>query len=350
MPETNAPLPMTVEEITPGWLTSALGVEVRSFETGDTINSTTTVLSLDLTFGGPRHSGIPQKVILKGGFEPHSRGLAAIHECEVRGYAQVFPELGLPAPACYFAEYREDQRQGIVILEDLTVRGVDFCDALRPQTYEQVAGRLTHLARFHARTWRSAELDSGRWNWAPRDMISSYFDFMKPDIWHGLVNAPCGAACSTSFHDMEWARDALERVIRLQHRLPHALIHGDAHLGNTYLEADGSHGFYDPLIHRDHFIRDVGYHIVGALDVADRRRWEEPLLRHYLSELAAHGAQAPSFEETMRVYAAYHALGYLIWLCNSNIYQLPAINTANASRFSAAMLDHDTKRVLQTIE
>lgn len=355
----NHPLPMTLEDITPAWLTLALqsktpGVTVRAAEIVDVVRGTCTKvrIRLDVDEAG-RRAGIPERVILKGGFEAHSRHMAALHELEVRGYRDVLGHLGLPSPACYFALYRPDQLQGIVIMEDLSVRKVDFCDALRPQTFEQVAARLSLLARFHAKTWNSPELE-GRWTWLTRGMpsIRDLFerDHLQPDVWSRFVKLPRGAAASVRFHDMEWARETLDRLVRLSNRLPHVVLHGDAHLGNTYIEPNGAHGFYDPCTQRDHAMRDVGYHLAAALDTADRRRWEGPLLQHYLDELARNGVEAPAFDEFLHIYKAYLALGLLIFLCNNAVFQSEAVNTANVARFSAAMIDHDTVSVLESID
>jgi aminoglycoside phosphotransferase (APT) family kinase protein len=106
--------------------------------------------------------------------------------------------------------------------------------------------------------------------------------------------------------------DTAERALfRLQASSVHALSHGDAHIGNTYLDADRQPGFYDwqtfclapPL-------DDVSYFIAGAMTVADRRTHEQDLLRHYLSALAALGAPTPSWDEAWLTYRTYQAHGF----------------------------------------
>jgi aminoglycoside/choline kinase family phosphotransferase len=102
-------------------------------------------------------------VILKGGFEQHGREvghLGEMHRREVRGYRDVLAVLKLPSPKAYFADYEPERQQGIIIMEDLVARGVTFCSALKPQTHEQVARRLTALAQFHAQTWAAPDAPS----------------------------------------------------------------------------------------------------------------------------------------------------------------------------------------------
>ena len=244
------PLPIELDAIDCSWLTAALhtrapGVTVKAMKVVDINRGTCTKVRLQLEMDDAgRRAGIPEIVMLKGGFEPHSRDMWYMHEAEVRAYRDMNPLLRLPSPACYFADYDSDRRQGIVIMEDLVARGVTFCSALQPQSYEQAARRLQELAKFHAKTWGSRELEAGgRWSWAS-DMSERsrvYFsDWLEPDTWQRFVASPRGAAASVHFHDRSWLKDALDRMAIYSHRLPHCLVHGDTHLGNLYIDPDGT--------------------------------------------------------------------------------------------------------------
>ena len=360
MPATSPfPLPITVEEITPEWLTRALrGFALEAFVhdvaiVGE-IRGTCTKLRLRLDLNdAARAAGIPEIVILKGGFEGHSRANAQMHEREVRGFKDVLPALGLPAPASYFAEYDADRAQGIIIMEDLLVRGVTICHASRPHSFEQVARRLTALARFHAQTWSSAELEpGGRWG----DLVDffetmQYFFDLKtiPETWNRFVVSPRGAACSVRFHDRDWMIGSWEALKRFCATLPHCVLHGDIHLGNLYIEPDGSPGFFDTLASRGPGMLEVSYHISASIDSADRPRWEGPLVQHYLNELRTNGVAAPDFDEAMRQYAITLIYGHFIWMTTESQYQTEAVNTANMARVNNAMLEHRTKEIVATL-
>jgi hypothetical protein len=354
------PLPIAVEEITAAWLSAALrqrapGITVRGFEIMDFIHTTCTKirLRLDVDEAG-RRAGIPELVILKGGFEEHSRnvGMANMHEREVRGYRDVFPVIPLATPACYFADYDPDRQQGIIIMEDLKARGVSFCHAAEPQTFDQVARRMRALARFHAGSWGSAELEPGG-KWADLDefltVMRPFFEaYTQPEKWQRAVLAPPGAAASVHFHGRGWLQDAWHRMVRFSQQLPYCVLHGDLHLGNLYIDADGGPGFFDGLASRGPGMLEVSYHISASVDVADRRRWERALVQVYLDELARSGVAAPPLDEAMRQYGILLVYGYFIWVSNESHYQPPAVNTANAARTSAAMIDHDINGLLRT--
>jgi hypothetical protein len=353
------PLPLSIEEIDRAWLTEALrshtpGATVRGFEVLDVRHGTCTKvrLQLDLDETG-RRAGIPERVILKAGFEPHSRDMHFMHALEVAGYQHVFPKLKLPSPACWFAEYDPERRQGVLIMDDLVARGAAFCSALRPQSFEEVARRLTTLAEFHARTWDSAErLAGGPWSRLAEYMAAtrSYAEmWLEPATWRRFIDSPRGAAASVRFHDADWMRAALDRLVILAERRSHCVLHGDTHLGNLYVDRDGTPGFFDPTPHRGPAMAEVSYHLVCALDPADRPRWEGALVGHYLDELARRGVAPPDFDETMRDYGACLARAYFIFVINESAFQPEAVNTAYVARISAAMLEHDTIGLLESV-
>lgn len=350
------PLPVTVEGVTTDWLNAALrswhpGVTIRSSEVVDTAFTTCSKIRLRLDRDeAAMAAGIPELIIVKGGFEEHGRRYAHMHEREVRGYRDVFPHVALPHPECYFAEYDAEELQGIVIMEDLVAKGVEFCQATKPQTHEQVALRLTALARYHAATWASPEIEpGGRWGDLPEffGVMQRFFDEKSsPENWARFMTMPRGVATSRLFQDRDWLVQSWFKMRSFADTLPHCVLHGDVHLGNLYIEPDGTPGFLDTLASRGPGMLEVCYHISGALDVADRKRWEGALVRHYLDELARAGAPAPDFDEAMEQYAVLLLYAYFIWTTTESYYQAEAVNTVNAMRATLALLDHDTAGAL----
>ncbi len=339
------PLPVEISGLTTAWLEAALrrrypDVRLLGSAVLDVNHGTCTKLriALELDAAG-KAAGIPERVILKGGFEPHSRIMHTMHAQEVHAYADVLPHTPLRFPRCWFAQYSEAAQQGIVIMDDLVARGVEFCHPQRPQNPEQVARRLTMLARHHAMTWASA----GAFPWASNVFDSTYFDtVLVPEIWQGYVNSARGAAASVCFHDLGWMKDALDRMGRFARQLPTPLIHGDTHLGNLYTDTDGEPGFFDSQPHLAPAMYEICYHVTGALDVPVRRQHERALVGHYREELIRCGVAAPSLDDFMHQFGVFLANGYAIFLVNASEFQPEAINTAYTARFSTAMLDHDT--------
>ncbi|MCB2060483.1 MAG: phosphotransferase [Novosphingobium sp.] len=361
MTETNLfSLPVEIDGITRDWLETALsgyapGVRVRDFEMVDFIRTTCTKIRLRLDLeNNPPDAPIPNTVMLKGGFEPHSRAMAHMHMTETMSYATLMPAFDMRTPEIYFSRWDEEAQQGIVIMEDLVARGVDFCKPTRPQSFEQVARRLEELARLHAGTWGSPRLEPGEtWGWlsdTPTHLLDYFGPFLEAEVWDPFIEAPRGAAASTRFHDREWMHEAMVKTGIYSEGQPRCACHGDTHLGNLYIDTDGTPGFFDCISYKAPGMFEVAYHLTCALDVADRKRWEGALIQHYLNALRSHGVSPPGFDEAMHQFAVYLAYGYLVFVINDAIFQPEAYNTAYTARFSQAMLDHDTIGKLAAIQ
>ena len=353
------PLPLAIEDVTRSWLQAALatrapGVRLNGFAIVEAIRGTCTKLRLrlDLDAAGIA-AGIPEWVILKGGFEPHSRAMHYMLAHEVHAYADVAPWSPLRMPRCFFAAYDAVGGQGIVIMEDLRARGATFLHAQQPQAPDAVAVRLGALARHHAMTWGSPDIEpDGRLGWAD-DYVGGFEvygrEVLTTDVWQGYVASARGAAASVRFHSLEWMRGVLAKLKRHAGTRPRVLLHGDTHLGNLYIDVDGAPGFFDSLPHAGPAMIEIAYHVTCALDLADRRTHERDLVAHYRGELIAAGVDAPPLDALMHDFGCYLATGYLIFLVNAAAFQPEPINTAYTARFSAAMLDHDTRDLIERL-
>jgi len=355
-PQEALPLPINPHGVTASWLTAALrqrrqALTVTESEVVDIITGTSTKIRVRLRCEGPGSEDMPPTLIVKGGFEEHSRDMGPMYANETRFYADVLPYVSMPSPVCYFAGSDPGSHQSIVIMEDLKRPGLEFCDALRPHSFEQVARRMDAMARYHAETWNSPEFEAGG-RWAD---IGSRFEtwglefmnrFFVPEVWEHYMASPRGAATSVQWHDGEWMQHALKMIGDIQFQQPRCMIHGDTHLGNLFIYEDGSPGFFDAQVARTAWHHEVSYHIACALDSADRARWEGALLERYLSALRGHGIDAPDFEAAWLDYRRSMAWGLFIFLTNPTKYQTESVNTAYAARFSIAALDHDLKRLL----
>ena len=350
------PLPVVPEGVTASWLTAALRqrrpeVTVTEAEIVDVLLGTSTKIRVRARYAGAGAEDLPPTLIVKGGFEEHSRDMGPMYANETRFYADVLPYVSMPSPICYFAGSDPSSHQSIVIMEDLKRPGVEFCDALRPQSFEQVARRLDAMARYHAETWNSPEFEAGG-RWAD---IGSRFEtwgrefqqrFFVPEVWDHYVASPRGAATSVQWHDRHWMEHALDRIGEIQFAQPRCMIHGDTHLGNLFIYPDGSPGFFDAQVARTAWHHEVSYHVVCALDSANRARWEAPLLERYLVGLRSHGIDAPDFEAAWLDYRRSLVWGLFIFITNPTKYQTESVNTAYAARFSVAANDHDLKRLI----
>jgi Phosphotransferase enzyme family len=350
-------LPVLPEQVSAEWLTQALNerypkVTVERARVLDVMAGTSTKIRVQVDFDAAgRDAGLPPRLIVKGGFEAHSPSMAPMYLTEMRFYRDVQPHVDLPSPRCYYAGTDASSHQSIVILEDLTARNATFLHAQRPQRPEEVARRLSAMARYHAQTWNSPQFGAGgRFDWigGRHEGWSVVYQqrYLEEGVWRGCVESPRGAAVSTALHDGLWMASALRELGQYHRGQPVCLCHGDTHLGNLYVDADGSPGFFDAQVARGPWQLEVTYHIICALDLQDRPRHERALLQHYLDELRRHGVDAPTAAQAWEAHRREIVYGLFIFLINETRFQTEAVNTAYAARFGAAALDHGTRRLI----
>ena len=144
--------------------------------------------------------------------------------------------------------------------------------------------------------------------------------------------------------------DLLWLVQRKHCDAPTTLLHGDPHLGNTYLLPGERGGLLDwQLMMRGSWAHDVTYLIVTSLDPQVRRAHERELLGEYLDQLRANGVEdAPELEaafEQCRTAALWGlVIGWLI--CPPENYGQP-ITEANITRAVTAVTDYDTISIIE---
>lgn len=92
------------------------------------------------------------------------------------------------------------------------------------------------------------------------------------------------------------------------------LLHGDAHIAQTYRTGDGAMGICDwQVMLRGPWAWDVSYIMSTGLEVADRRDWEQPLLASYIEQLAAAGGPALNYASAWDAYRVHIPYAFLAW-------------------------------------
>ena len=284
-------------------------------------------------------------------FFPHAPD--PMYAGEVRFYTQIRPELDLEAPRALGGIFDERSRRFGILMEDLTQRGARFPDATGELPLDTLRELLANLARLHARFWESPRL-AGDLAWLP-DRLSGgmfpVFDGIGRELVRYQVNQhaakagqirPLGRSVERLWEDL-WTSQ------RLLARGPQTLLHGDTHVGNTYVLPDGSGGFYDfQLLVRGHWANDVTYLLATALAPDARRKHERELLAFYLDALRRYGAaEPPDAEEAWRCHRLAALWGLVIgWLITPPVNYGPEITDANISRMAAACRDLDPFELL----
>ena len=354
MTTTALSVPKTWDDITPEWMSAALaadhpGATVESVTVAERDDGTNRRARLGVTYSAGRG---PATVFAKAA-DP-------AHKAMIRLTSGMFHEprlfmcgvdLPLEHPKVYAAAIDEADYDFVMIMEDLTARGAYPRDATRPMTVEQVATGVRGLARMHGQYWGERVLRHRDLGW------------LEPFVpWNGMELAPLPAALERLGDDapaevmLLTIETLIESIwkpyIRTLTTSPQTLLHGDPHIGNTYLARngfDGEVGFLDwQVARRGNWSLDLGYFLQGALTVEDRRRSERALLEEYRESLGLPSEELPSTDEIWLRYRASVAHGLTLWLVTASAgeWQRRDISIVLAQRYSFAYDDLDTASAL----
>lgn len=358
--------PSDVDELTPAILGAALaerhpGVVVERVEVvaatrcGEGVASTADRLVLDLSYRAGTAAGLPRRLILKT-MLASPRAPEAMYENEVRFYRELRDDVDIETPAVYASSFDPATGRFGLLLEDLTERGARFPSALDPVSVDEVRSILGHLATLHARYWDSPRFDDElAWVGTPlaggmADVFQTIgLELIEDQVERHPFKQELIAPLGRSVAEM-W--EPLWQVQRRHCASPFTLLHGDPHLGNTYMLPGGRGGLLDwQLMMRGSWAHDVTYLMVTALDPEVRRAHQHDLLGEYLDRLGAAGVpDAPTpdaaFDECRAAALWGLVIGWLI--CPPENYGQP-ITEANISRTVTAVQDFGTFAAIEDL-
>lgn len=261
--------------------------------------------------------------------------------------------LPLDHPTVYQAVIDEQRRDFLLLMEDVAARGADPRDATRPLSVDEAAHGVRGLARLHGAFWGERITTDPALGWVEPFVPFAGLELAPLEVAYQRLNGSVPAEI-TAMTGAEIFGDVWARYIRSLTRGPQTLLHGDPHIGNTYVLPDGDVGFLDwQMVRRGNFSLDLGYFLQGSLSVADRRAGERALLEEYLGALGLPAAELPSAEQIWLHYRASAAHGLAIWiatLSGGDNWQRPDISLALAQRYATAFTDLDTRAALDALD
>jgi Phosphotransferase enzyme family len=349
-------IPRGWEAINAEWMTAALAGHFP----GATVSDVAVVLRDDGTNRRARlaltySAGDGPATVFAKAVDPEHADLVALtsglyHEPRLFSSGVVLP---LDHPAVYTAIIDEERRDFLMTMEDVVARGADPRDSTRPMTIDQVANGVRGLARMHSEYWGDRLTNHRALGWVEPFVAFAGLEYAPLHIAHerlgDTVPAEIPALSGTELFVDIWAR-----YIGTLTTSPQTLLHGDPHIGNTYVLPDDDVGFLDwQMARRGNWSLDLGYFLQGALTIEDRRRGERELLEEYRASLTLPADEMPTADEIWVRYRASVAHGLAIWmatLSGGDAWQRADICLAFAQRYSAAFIDLETRAALDAID
>ena len=176
---------------------------------------------------------------------------------------------------------------------------------------------LGTLARLHAHYWDSPVLNGHQaWLRTPTRFLDDVNRFVSVRS-RALVAMeryphllPEGMTAAQG--DELWA--ATQRSFQLNAALPQTLLHGDAHIGQSYVTAEGRMGYGDwQLVQRGGWAADFAYSVTSALRIEDRRNWDRDLLGAYIESLHEAGGPKLDLDEAWTSYRQHTLYPFFAW-------------------------------------
>jgi aminoglycoside phosphotransferase (APT) family kinase protein len=301
-------LPGTPEQITPGWLSAALGAAHRGAraESVEVIgaHSGTTGRAMLRVAWAPGVD-LPERVFVKLPPTDATQRLLVdatdMGRREARFYAGLAQQVPVRVPGALWSGWGDDSSQYLMVLEDLAATGCDFPVSSDPAILDFTRALVDELARLHG-------------HFADWPRFSSAFPWvrgtMRGSDWGRVLMTDALA----QFRDVSPPEFAAIGEIYVAHmeafnrwldQGPHTLIHGDCHLGNLFRDGERP-GFLDwAVLAHAPGMRDVAYFLCNSLPIELRQKEELDLLMRYRTGLAAAGAEVPSFDEIWRDYRRF---------------------------------------------
>ena len=254
-------------------------------------------------------------------------------------------DLTLPIehPAVHLALIDEPGLDFLLVMEDIVGRGGDPRDATRPLTVDQAADAVRGLARLHSQFWGDRLTDHGE-DLAWLEPLVAWRG-MESGIAVGLKRTAESVPPRVQQLSATEIEDCWVQYIGAMEHETHTLLHGDPHVGNTYVLPDGRVGFLDwQVLHRGHHALDLGYFLQGALTPADRRDNEGALVSTYHDTLDVPEGEHPTLDDTWLHYRASASHGLALWMAtaSSDDWQRPEVSLPLACLYAEAFVDLDT--------
>ncbi|MGQ0624016.1 MAG: phosphotransferase [Sporichthyaceae bacterium] len=318
-------IPRSAEDLTCAYLSSVLfphDPQARVLEIrrpGGSVG-TTTRSALDLTYNEAGQAlGVPNRLFVKCTTALAQRlilGLGGFIDGEPGFYNLVRPQIEIEAPRAYHCAVDPRSWRSISVMEDVAaLRGAKFWQPSTTMTRARMEDLLANTAVWHGSFWNSPKLNDFRWLKTPAQHLQVIDAFIGMEKRSAVGTRRSRAVLP----DGLWRRRAdlyagMRRSLEISSRGAHTYLHGDYHVGNTYVTKEGRMGIGDWQIGvRGSWVYDYAYIITTGLEVEDRRAWEHDLLDFYLERLATNGGPALSHDKAFTAYREATFYPYFAW-------------------------------------
>jgi hypothetical protein len=323
-PRTADDVPISGADVSNEWLTAVLcrdtpGAQVTGFSNPGGSSGSTERLALRVTYNqAGQEAGLPTELFTKAANDFRQRmltGGADVLHGEEHFYMGLREKTTMEAPRGYWAKADDRTWRSITVMEDIAAtKGARFVGPTERLTHEQMRDLVGQLARLHGGLWQDPAVNVLN---TLRQYIQRTSEMIALEKRAAVGMERAKEEIPAALHGQaDRIYQATVKALDIgTDELPRTLLHGDAHVGQTYVTADGKMGYGDwHHVLQGGWAYDFAYAVNSACEPEDRREWQRELMELYLEQLAEHGGEAPSFDDAWLAYRRQCFWPFTAWV------------------------------------
>ena len=340
------------EDVTPEWLSAALGRPVESFTTQPV---GTGQMADSVRFTLEPAEPAPASVVLKfAAADDTSRATGVAlrsYEIEVRWYQQIRPTVGIRTPHCHHAAVEPETGWFTLVLEDMAP--AEQGDQLAGCSIDQAAIALEELAKLHAPRWGDPSLLDLDWFHKGNDAAAGTIMIVQ-GLFPGFRERYADRLTIEQQDLASRVAAGLPQLFEQRADMPITVTHGDYRLDNMLFGTDGTgppHAVVDwQTATTGPGLADASYFLGAGLLPEDRRKHERELMQTYHQALLAGGVEGYDWDACWTDYRRFSYGGLVMAMAASMLVERTDrgddMFMAMATRHCEQILDLDATKFL----
>ena len=312
---TEIAIPSTLEDITPEWMTTALGqhgIDAKASSVipepiSDAVGANGITVRLKVSYATGSNPGPSSMVIKLPATVPAVKQVGIrqqFYQNEIHFYDQFTDRLDVKIPRRYYSGMDEQAELFAILLEDMApaVAGNDFTGC----AYDEAILIVNEIAKLHAQWWNSPELDTIPWLPMGEPNVDSAHARFKETVLRDVMNNYGHTFSPKVKSVVEAYCKNFTAVVKMISATPNTLTHSDYRLVNLLIGGKPPSQTVTVVdwqrVAKAKGLVDIAFFTVLSLSPERRREWEWSLLESYHEQILNLGVINYSLKQCMQDY------------------------------------------------
>ena len=308
-----APIPTTIDDVTPGWLAEATGLPITTatatqIGVGIGVSSALYRVAIDVDPGS-----LVVKLPALDEAAVFTSSVLRMYIRECRFFTELADASPVRVPSCHFTDVDEETSRFVVVMEDLG--GMRVVDQVEGMAIADAERAVDELAAWHAAWWGKG--DGLAADGLTVSLADPIYPAILPMVWAEgweKVTSSVDVPAPIERVGPRWP-EVFARLLSELAAGPNTMTHGDYRADNILLAPDGSVALLDfQLIGTGSAAYDLAYFVTQSLDPEVASANEQALFTRWLDGLRAGGVPERDLDRMWEDYrkAALFCLVYPI--------------------------------------